>query len=601
MATLSASDQAWNTYMGSSASKQNPFTPGAGSLMAGVGTPRDSSSASGPIITGSDGQQYQKLKSTGASGSGGYVNIATGETVSGISRKATGGNISYSSGGGGGGGYSLSSQSGSSSPVEFYLGASPTLKGIPNAPVVGGPGTINAPSIGNLTLPNAPQLQGLDYSSVFNQFRSVFSNLNSGVNPEYGVDVIKLAKDAKAVSAELNLSPSQIKAMISQINPTTGEIIADVKQATDALNNPDELADKSGKIADALNKKYQDEFDSAMPGYKANMSAANRITNDYLAGKIPQDVVDQVVRNSAAKGFATGLMGGGIGRNIVARDLGLTSLQLQTAGANLLQQTANIANSVIQSTMPVSGESFVSQFMTDPGQIFSSISNMKRVDPTSIFNAVYVPTSQVFDKLADMAQASTTNRANFEASKLISPSSVFNALTDQATYNQQINTQNLLNNWETSKTMALGNQQIAEKNAINQWENSKFNAVNKYEADKFNAMNQWQADQYNSQIANQNAINAWQGQGLPGQYDVNRGAYIGFQPGTYSATRPNLPGSEAALSAASSGDFMVNMGGAMVPASKLKGIGGQQIVANLRAQATQQAQQQSQNWTGVRA
>jgi len=554
-----AGDAAWNSYMNSPAPRPNPFAPGKGSLWEN--TPKSA-------------QEYKQ--------SGGNI-IPAKQNVFG------GGGYA----GGGGGGYSFpSSQSSSPAPVEFYLGAAPTLKGIPNAPVLGGPGAINAPTIGNLTLPNAPGLQGLDYSSVFNQFRSVFSNLNSGVNPEFGVDAVKLAKDAKSVAAQLNLSPSQIKAMISQINPSTGEIVADVQAASAALNNPSEIAGKAGQIADGLNKKYQDQFDSAMPGYKQNMAAANQITTDYLAGRIPQDVVDQVVRNSAAKGFATGLLGGGIGRNIVARDLGLTSLQLQTAGANLLQQTANIANSVLQSTMPVSGESFASRLITDPGQIFSSVSSMKRVDPTSIFNAVYVQPSDVYDKMANMAQASTTNRANFEASKLISPSTVFNALTQQATYNQQINTQNLLNNWETAKTMALANQQISEKNAINQWEASKFNAINKYEVDKFNAMNQWQADQYNSQIANQNAINSWQGKGLPGQFDVNRGEYIGFQPGTYSATRPDLPGSgsagSAASAAASGGDFMVNMGGEMVLASKLKGPAGQALVGNLRYQAQQQ-------------
>lgn len=492
MATMSASDKARNEFM-SSGGKTDPYAAPSWSLGANVGKPRDTSGAYGPVIQGTSGQ-FQKLPS---SAGGGYVNVNTGETVSGFSRPSTGSNVKYS-GGGGGGGYSGGGGGGGAGakPIEFFLGAAPTIP-------------------------------GLDLSGPMSQFRTAFNQLNSGVNPSFNVDQNKLVSDAKSAAANLNMSPAQIKAMIAGVNPSTGEIVADVKAASEALNNPGEIAAKAGAIANSLNKKYQDEFESAMPGYKANMQAANSLTSTYLAGKIPQDVVDQVFRNSAAKGFTTGLLGGGIGRNIVARDLGLTSLQLQTAGANLLQQTANIANSVLASTMPVTGEALASRFITDPGQIFSTVSNMKRVDPTSIFNAVYVPTSQVYNQMSQMAQQSTLARANFEASKMVPPSMIFDALTSQAQYNQQINAAN--------------------------------------------------------------ALNAWQSQPLPGQFDIKKGEYVGFTPGGYSATRPDLPGMNTG------GNFMVDMGGVKVPASALKGPMGQILVNQMRDQMKAEAQ----NYQGV--
>jgi hypothetical protein len=49
----------------------------------------------------------------------------------------------------------------------------------------------------------------------------------------------------------------------------------------------------------------------------------------------------------------------------------------------------------------------------------------------------------------------------------------------------------------------------------------------------------------NNQIANQQLLMNWMSQPLPGQFDVQRGQYIGFQPGTYSATRPTLPGTRS--------------------------------------------------------
>ena len=396
---------------------------------------------------------------------------------------------SFSGGGsrslGGGGGEQAQA------PVEFYLGAAPTI----------------------------PEL---DLSGPMSQFRNVFNQINSGVNPNFFVDQDKLAKDAKAVSGQLNLSPAQIKAMIAGINPTAGEIASQVAQLDATLNDPAKIAAKAGTIADKLNEKYVKEFESAMPEYKDNMAKANKLTSDYLTAKLPQDVVDQIFRGSAVKGFATGIYGGGLGRNIVARDLGLTSLQLQTAGANLLKQTAELATNVARQIRPVTGAELAAQFITDPTQLFSTMANYNRVDPTSIFNAVYVPTRQVYEQMANMAQQSTLARANFEASKMVSPDRVFDTLT----------------------TVAM----------------------------------------YNNQITAQNAINSWQSQPLPGQYDIQRGQFVGFTPGTYSSSKPLPPGT----SVPTRENIMAG----------LKGPYASEIYNKFYAQGVNQAQSQAQNWTG---
>ena len=578
--SYSSGDAAWNAYMSSPASKADPFAPSPSSLAYGVGKPRTDASATGTgrYVTGSNGQQYEKLQQ-------GYRNTATGETVSGISLPSKGSNITYSGGGGGygGGGGGGGGQVSALPPVEFYLGAVPTLPQL-NLPSLSLPSSPGAPVLGNLLLPGAPQLSGVDYSGVMDQFRSTFNLLNTGVTPQFGVDANKVASDARQVASKLNLSPSEINKLISGINPSTGEIISDYGKFSKA-------AAKAGEeTANALNAKYQAAFNAAMPGYGSNMAKANELTSTYLSGRIPQDVVDSVYRGAAAKGFTSGIYGGGIGRNIVARDLGLTSLQLQSAGANLLQQTSQIATSVIQATMPVSGAQFA-----DPTALFSASMGMKRVDPTSIFNAVYTPTSQVFDRMSSMAQQSTMARAEFEASKMINPGAVFNVLTQQALYNQQINMQNALNNWETNKTMALQNNQIAEKNAMNSWQAAQMSFQNQAAQSKINYDVQITQAQYNQQIAAQNALNAWQGQALPGQFDIAKGQYVGFQPGTYSSTRPLPPGSpppKARLNPEE--DFMINMGGSEVPASSLKGPAGKALVAQMRAGMRQYAAQQNQ-------
>jgi hypothetical protein len=361
---------------------------------------------------------------------------------------------------------------------------------------------------------------------MMGSFRNTFNQINSGVNPNFFVDQNQLVADAKSAAQKLNLSPAQIKSMIAGINPSISDVTNQAASAAAQLNDPTKIGTQANKMASILNQKYIDQFDAAMPGYKANMAKTNEITSNYLVGKIPTDVVDQVFRNSAAKGFATGLYGGGLGRNLVAKDLGLTSLQLQTAGAGLLDQTAKLAATVGREMMPVSGAEFVNQLITNPATIFSTIANYNHVDPNAIFNAVYVKSSDVYNNMANMAQQSTMARANFEASKMVPPSLVFGALTDQA--------------------------------------------------------------QYNSQISNSNALNAWQSQALPGQFDVKKGQYVSFKPGEYSATRPNLPGGGAASVNG------ITLDGVNVPASLLKGPGGQRLLAQARTQAEQQAQ----NWTG---
>jgi hypothetical protein len=151
--------------------------------------------------------------------------------------------------------------------------------------------------------------------------------------------------------------------------------------------------------------------------------------------------------------------------------------------------------------------------------------------------------------------------------------------------------QNALNNWETNKTMALQNNQIAEKNAMNSWQSNLQQAQTNYDTQITQA-------QYNQQIAAQNSLNAWQGQALPGQFDIQKGQYVGFQPGTYSSTRPLPPGVKTLNPEE---DFMVNMGGSMVSSSALKGPGGKMIVAQLRNQMRQIAAKQNEanaSWQG---
>lgn len=170
-----------------------------------------------------------------------------------------------------------------------------------------------------------------------------------------------------------------------------------------------------GQRALEANKPFAEQYRQFAPQTEAGTRAISQAGATMAAGIIPRDVTGQVGRSSAALGFSTGLGGrSGIGRNITARDLGLTSLQVQQAGQGLLERSSALAQQAMQAMAPISA-----------GQV-----------------------------------------AGIAATQ----------------------------------------------------------------------------EQYNREIANQNLLNAWQSRPLPGQFDVTKGQFVGFQPGSYATTRPMPPG-----------------------------------------------------------
>lgn len=69
-------------------------------------------------------------------------------------------------------------------------------------------------------------------------------------------------------------------------------------------------------------------LEKAVPGYASMTAQQSNILQQQLRGEIPTDVSGQVQRNAAAQAVGGGYGGSGLHRNLVARDLGLTSLDI---------------------------------------------------------------------------------------------------------------------------------------------------------------------------------------------------------------------------------------------------------------------------------
>jgi hypothetical protein len=168
-----------------------------------------------------------------------------------------------------------------------------------------------------------------------------------------------------------------------------------------------------GRRALEANTPYKQQYEQMNPGLYAGLKSMGQLANQQLSGQIPLDVAQQIGRSSAAAKLGAGISNSNLGRNLTARDLGLSSLQIQQSGADLLARSSALTQQAMQAMNP------------------------------------------------------------------ISPNQVFDTASSQASYN--------------------------------------------------------------SQIANQNLMNAWQSQGLPGQFDITKGQFVGYTPGSYSSAPPVAP------------------------------------------------------------
>jgi hypothetical protein len=102
----------------------------------------------------------------------------------------------------------------------------------------------------------------------------------------------------------------------------------------------------------------------AIPGYDQLIQQAGKNIGSALKGEISSDVQSQLQRSSAGRALSGGYgAGSGVGRNLAARDFGLTSMQIQNQG---LAQAQNFIQQ--QRTMGMAQPFSVSSMFITPTQ-----------------------------------------------------------------------------------------------------------------------------------------------------------------------------------------------------------------------------------------
>jgi len=113
-----------------------------------------------------------------------------------------------------------------------------------------------------------------------------------------------------------------------------------IQQNIASLEPATELARKTTA---AEQTQLEEQLRRAIPGYDQIVQQASKNIGSALRGELPTDVAAQIQRSTAGRALAGGFGGAsGFGRALTARDLGLTSLQLQNQGLaqaqNFIQQ-----------------------------------------------------------------------------------------------------------------------------------------------------------------------------------------------------------------------------------------------------------------------
>lgn len=149
---------------------------------------------------------------------------------------------------------------------------------------------------------------------------------------------------------------------VPQVKPiqTSEELSKAAAANLGVLGQAEQLAAQVNKGAQ---QRLLESLQAAIPGYGQMVGKTAENIQANLSGQIPEDVQRAIQRAGAAKAVAGGFAGSQFGRNLTARDLGLTSLQLMNQGVQ--QSNQFLANARHNLTAP---QFDVSNMFVSPAQ-----------------------------------------------------------------------------------------------------------------------------------------------------------------------------------------------------------------------------------------
>jgi hypothetical protein len=132
---------------------------------------------------------------------------------------------------------------------------------------------------------------------------------------------------------------------------------AAIKANIGALPADQSLVSQANKFSIA---QINQMLESSFPGFAGTASEISQNIDEMAGGKIPTDVSEAVQRSSAARAIGGGFGGSGMHGDLVARDLGLTSLDLISKGIASAESWAKTSASLYEPSMINLSSMFIS-------------------------------------------------------------------------------------------------------------------------------------------------------------------------------------------------------------------------------------------------
>jgi len=154
---------------------------------------------------------------------------------------------------------------------------------------------------------------------------------------------------------------------------------------------------KASELADMTAQADQDRLDSilarTLPNYRELISGAGSAVQDMIAGRLPNQDQQMLMRRSAERGAGLGIANTGAGRNLTARDLGLSSLQMTQAGLGAFNQlSSNVrgnftVNPMSAASMYVSPSQRIANSMQENQMRYNALVAKRQSDAANSFQS----------------------------------------------------------------------------------------------------------------------------------------------------------------------------------------------------------------------
>lgn len=207
------------------------------------------------------------------------------------------------------------------------------------------------------------------------------------------------------------------------ITPSADLVVRDEVTAPE-IKPPSDIGlnvDQAPEVTSEIDSSFQDvaaTLRQATSLIGSDAESIRKMSDSYLKGEIPADVQSQIRRMTSERGLASGIGRGQAGQAATARDLGLSSLQMQEQGVGMRQTAAGLTQaaagiSTALSDLTEKRYQFDKSYALEANKLMEELRRTD-IDVTKIDQARRMFNAEANMKLVGMVAEMATARADIQ-------------------------------------------------------------------------------------------------------------------------------------------------------------------------------------------